>query len=167
MIEQYFNPGQQEILNIGARDNVIVAGRGFGKGPIHAFIELRNFQRMPGCNVGFVGANCKRALTNTLPSMILHWEKWGYKRNIHYAIGIKPPDKWGWQRPIFEPANWENTISFYNGSIGTIISQDRKGTSNSLSLDFLDIDEAKFIDFEQLKDETFPANRFQFHLRYD
>lgn len=47
----------------------------------------------------------------------------------------------------------------YNGSIGYIISQDRSGTSNSHSYDALDIDEAKFIDFEQLKDETLPANR--------
>lgn len=57
------------------------------------------------------------------------------------------------------PANWENTISFYNGSVINIISQDRKGTSNSMSLDYIIIDEAKFIDYEQLKDETFQANR--------
>ena len=53
----------------------------------------------------------------------------------------------------------ENTISFYNGSVCNIISQDRSGTSNSMSLDYLIIDEAKFINFEQLKDETFQANR--------
>lgn len=40
-----------------------------------------------------------------------------------------------------------------------IISQDRAGTSNSMSLDYIIIDEAKFINFEQLKDETFQANR--------
>lgn len=159
MIEQYMNPAQQEIFTINARDNVIVGGRGLGKGVVHAFVTLRNMQRMPGSNTGIVGANCKRVLTNTLPSMLTHWENWGFKRNVHYAIGIKPPKAWGWDKPLFMPANWENTISFYNGSIGTIISQDRKGTSNSLSLDFLDIDEAKFVDYEQLKDETFPANR--------
>lgn len=159
MIEQYLNPAQQEVMDINAKDNVIVGGRGLGKGVIHAFWTLRNMQRMPGSNGGFVAANCKRCLTNTLPSMLTHWENWGFKRNVHYAIGIKPPKKWGWAEPLFVPANWENVISFYNGSIGTIISQDRKGTSNSLSLDYLDIDEAKFINYEQLKDETFPANR--------
>lgn len=159
MIEQYLNPAQMEVMNINAKDNVIVGGRGLGKGVIHAYWNLRNMQRMPGSNGGFVAANCKRCLTNTLPSMLLHWERWGFRRNVHYALGIRPPKKWGWKEPLFTPANWENTISFYNGSIGTIISQDRKGTSNSLSLDYLDIDEAKFIDFEQLKDETFPANR--------
>jgi len=45
-----------------------------------------------------------------------------------------------------------------NGSIAYIISQDRPGTSNSLTLDYLIGDEAKYLDYEKLKDETFPAN---------
>lgn len=52
-----------------------------------------------------------------------------------------------------------NTVAFYNGSYLNIISQDRSGTSNSLSLDHVFIDEAKFIDWEQLNNETLPANR--------
>ena len=114
---------------------------------------------MPRSITGIVSPNAKRALTNTLPSMLVHWEKWGFKRNIHWCIGRKPPKAWGWEEPIFKPENYDNVLSFYNGSIGFIISQDRQGTSNSHSFDALDIDEAKFIDFEQLKDETFPANR--------
>ena len=164
MIEQYFNPAQQEVNLISARDNVVVGGRGIGKSILHATFNLRNMQRMPGSNGGFVSANTKRCLTNTIPSMLQHWERWGFHRGKHYVIGIKPPKKLGWPDPVIPPSNWENTISFYNGSIGTIISQDRKGTSNSLSLDYLDIDEAKFIDFEQLKDETFPANRGNVNL---
>lgn len=158
-MKQYLNDPQQEVMFTGAKDTVVVGGRGIGKGVIHAAWNLRNFQRMPGSITGFVGANCKRVLTNTLPSMLIHWENWGFKRNLHWAVGIKPPEKWGWGKPIFEPDNWENIISFYNGSIGYIISQDRSGTSNSHSYDALDIDEAKFVNFEQLKDETFPANR--------
>ncbi|MCQ2128296.1 MAG: hypothetical protein MJZ08_02540 [Bacteroidaceae bacterium] len=159
MVKQFFNDAQQYLLYVNARDTIVTAGRGFGKGVLHAYRMLRYFQTMPGCNIGIVAANCKRCLVNTLPSLLIHWERWGYKRGIHYAIGMKPQKQWGWKKPIFEPANYENVITFYNGSIATIISQDRSGTSNSLSLDGLDIDEAKFIDFEQLKDETFQANR--------
>lgn len=158
-MKQYLNDPQQEIMFTSAKDNVVVGGRGIGKGLIHAAWNLRNFQRMPGSITGFVGANCKRVLTNTLPSMLIHWENWGYRRGVHWVVGIKPPKSWGWGKPIFEPDNYENIISFYNGSIGYIISQDRMGTSNSHSYDALDIDEAKFINFEQLKDETLPANR--------
>ncbi|MBO7315216.1 MAG: hypothetical protein J6U49_06065 [Alistipes sp.] len=155
----YLNDIQQELMYIGAKDSIVVGGRDIGKGPMHAQWNLRNFQRMPGSITGFVSPNAKRALTNTLPSMLVHWEKWGFKRDVHWCIGHKPPKKFGWPEPIFKPENYENVLSFYNGSIGFIISQDRQGTSNSHSFDALDIDEAKFVDFEQLKDETFPANR--------
>lgn len=158
-MKQFFNDPQQEVMYTGCKDTVIVGGRGIGKGPIHAAWNLRNMQRMPGSITGFVGANCKRVLTNTLPSMLCHWENWGFKRGLHWDVGIKPPKARGWGNPLFEPDNWENIISFYNGSIGYIISQDRQGTSNSHSYDALDIDEAKFINFKQLNDETFPANR--------
>ena len=164
MSKIYLNIAQREVVATAAKDMVVVAGRGIGKGVIHAAWNLKNMQRMPGSVTGIVAANTKRALSNTLPSMLIHWENWGYKRGIHWDIGIKPPASRGWGKPVFTPQIWENVISFYNGSIGFIISQDRKGTSNSLSLDAVDIDEAKFIDFEQLKDETLPANRGNRHL---
>lgn len=156
----YLNEVQRDIATVvQAKDTVLVAGRAFGKGMVHALWNLRNFQRMPGSITGFVSANIKRALTNTLPSMLVHWERWGFKRNQHWCIGIKPPKAWGWEKPIFPVQNFENVLSFYNGSVGYIISQDRSGTSNSQSYDALDCDEAKFIDFEQFKDETLPALR--------
>ena len=155
----YLNDIQNEVMLVGAKDTVVVAGRAIGKGVMHAEWNLRNYQRMPGSITGVVSPNAKRALTNTLPSMFVHWEKWGYKRDVHWCVGHKPPRALHWPEPIFKPENYENVISFYTGSIGFIISQDRPGTSNSHSFDALDIDEAKFIDFEQLKDETFPANR--------
>ena len=152
---------QQEVIRTGARDSIVVAGRGTGKGVLHAQTNLRNFQLMPRSTTAFVAPNGKRALTNTLPSMLMHWEAWGYRRDIHWCIGHPPPKALNWPKPLITPACWDNIISFYTGAIGQIISQDRKGTSNSKSFDFLDIDEAKFIDFEQLKDETFQANRGQ------
>lgn len=156
----YLNDVQRDISTVvQAKDTVLVAGRAFGKGLVHALWNLRNFQRMPGSITGFVSANIKRALTNTLPSMLVHWERWGLKRNKHWCIGIKPPKAWGWAAPIFPVQNYENVLSFYNGSVGYIISQDRSGTSNSQSYDALDCDEAKFVDFEQFKDETLPALR--------
>lgn len=146
----YLNDVQRDLMTVvQARDTVLVAGRAFGKGMVHALWNRRNFERMPGSVTGFVSANIKRALTNTLPSMLVHWERWGLMRNVHWCIGIKPPKAWGWKQPIFPIQNYENVLSFYNGSVGFIISQDRTGTSNSQSYDALDIDEAKFIDFEQ------------------
>ncbi|HAT62272.1 MAG TPA: hypothetical protein DCS83_06955 [Prevotella sp.] len=156
---QYFNDGQLYMLDINARDEIAVCGRGFGKGAFQAVRILTAIQGMPGSMGGFVAPSIKRCLTNTLPSMLIHLERWGFKRDLHYMVGKRPPKSLKWKDPIFTPANWENTISFYNGSVISVISQDRTGTSNSLSLDYIIIDEAKFINFEQLKDETFQANR--------
>lgn len=157
--KQYFNDGQMYLLSIMPRDLVAVCGRGFGKGAVQAVRALTCVQGMQGSMGGFVAPSVKRCLTNILPSMLVHLERWGYKRDIHYVVGRKPWKRLHWKTPVLTPANWENTISFYNGSVINIISQDRKGTSNSMSLDYIIIDEAKFIDYEQLKDETFQANR--------
>ena len=157
--KQYFNDGQLYCLYMDTRDEVIVAGRGFGKGAIQARRLQECFQGMPGSMGGFVSPSVKRCLTNILPSMLIHLERWGFKRDLHYIVGKKPWKALHWKSPIFTPANWENTISFYNGSVCNIISQDRPGSSNSMSLDYIIIDEGKYINFEQLKDETFQANR--------
>lgn len=161
MKKVFFNRMQREVTAIDANTSVVVAGRGTGKGVLHAAINLRNMQQMPRSTTAFVSPTAIRAKTNTLPSMFQHWEAWGYKRNVHWCIGRRPPKELGWPQPLIVPDDWENIISFYTGAIGQIISQDRVGTSNSKSFDFVDIDEAKFVNFERLKDETFPANRGQ------
>lgn len=161
MKQVYFNEAQQEVIYTAARDTVAVMGRGSGKGAIHAAVLLRAMQAMPGCSVAVVGANAKRVLANTLPSMLQHWEAWGYRQGTHWFIGRRPPERLRWPSPLIRPQAWDNVLSLYNGSVGIIVSQDRAGTSNSKSFDFLALDEAKFLDYEQLKDETFQANRGQ------
>lgn len=164
------NQMQREATLYRTHTTVICAGRGTGKGLLHAAINLENFQQMPRSTTAFVVPNAKRGLTNTLPSMFHHWEEWGYKRDVHWTVGRKPPRSLGWPEPLYKPENYDNIISFYTGAVGQIVSQDRKGTSNSKSFDFIDVDEAKYVDFEQLKSETFPANRGQVrefgHLPY-
>lgn len=157
--QQYLNRAQAYMLAMLCKSMTMVGGRGIGKGLIAASLLRRNVEGMPGSNTGLVGPNSKRMWTNIIPSWDTHLRRWGFVENVHYAWAKKPAKAWGWKEPVIKPMNWENTLSFYNGSYATIISQDRKGTSNSLSLDYLLIDEAKFIDFNQLKDETIPANR--------
>lgn len=155
--EVYFNKPQRLTQLIGANISVIVAGRRTGKtDSIAAPFVLRNMQRMPGSTGGIVVPTFKHGLTNTLPGLFAAWKRWGYIRGVHYVIGRRPPKTFA--RPIIEPAEFEHVISFYNGSCAVIISQDRPGSSNSLTLSWLLIDEAKFIDYNRLKEETLPAN---------
>ena len=158
-LNQYVNPAQAYILAMMTKNITMVGGRGIGKGLVAASLLRRNVEGMPGSNTALVGPNSKRMWTNIIPSWDTHLRRWGFVENVHYAWGKKPAKAWGWKDPIIKPMNWENTLSFYNGAYATVVSQDRKGTSNSQSFDFVLIDEAKFINFEQLKDETIPANR--------
>ena len=157
--QQYLNRAQLYMLSLLTKDMTMVGGRGIGKGLIAACLLRRNIEGMPGSNTALVGPNSKRMWTNIIPSWDTHLRRWGFIENVHYAWGKKPAKAWGWKEPIIKPMNWENTLSFYTGAYATVISQDRRGTSNSQSFDYILIDEAKFIDFEQFKDETLPANR--------
>ncbi|MCM1139965.1 MAG: hypothetical protein NC453_15470 [Muribaculum sp.] len=153
----YFNKPQRLTQLIGANTTVIVAGRRTGKtDSIAAPFVLRNMQRMPGSTGGIVVPTFKHGLTNTLPGLLAAWKRWGFLQGVHYVVGRKPPKSF--KRPIIEPNDYEHIISFYNGSVAVIISQDRPGSSNSLTLSWLLVDEAKFIDYQKLKDETLPAN---------
>jgi len=153
----YFNRPQRLTQLIGANTTVIVAGRRTGKtDSIAAPFLLRNMQRMAGSTGGIVVPTFKHGLTNTLPGLLAAWKRWGFINGIHYVVGRKPPKSFA--KPITEPHDYEHVISFYNGSIAIIISQDRPGSSNSLTLSWLLVDEAKFIDYDKLKDETLPAN---------
>ena len=158
---KYFNDPQQTVIQTAAKDTVFVGGRGIGKATLHAWFNLRNFQQMPRCSVGFVVPTFKKALTNTLPSMLQVWEDWGYHRDVHYFIGKQPPKSAGFPPPLYPVADYTHVISFYTGAVGYILSQDVPGAANSLSYDALDVDEAKFVNFDRLKDEAMPANRGQ------
>lgn len=144
----YFNNPQQLKQLIGANISVIVAGRRTGKtDSIAAPFVLRNMQRMEGSTGGIVVPTFKHGLTNTIPGLLAAWKRWGYINGIHYVVGRRPPKSF--KKPITEPSDFEHVISFYNGSIAIIISQDRPGSSNSLTLSWLLIDEAKFIDYNR------------------
>lgn len=155
--EIYFNKPQRLTQLISANITVIVAGRRTGKtDSIAAPFVLRNMQRMVGSTGGIVVPTFKHGLTNTIPGLLAAWHRWGFVRDVHYVVGKRPPKSFG--KPIIEPADYTHVITFYNGSVAVIISQDRPGSSNSLTLSWLLIDEAKFINYDKLKEETLPAN---------
>ena len=157
MAKIYFNKIQQRVMFIGAKTTVVVAGRRTGKTyGMGAPFAYRNMQRMVGSTGGIVVPTFRHGLTNTLPGLFSCWKAMGLIEGIHYVVGKKPPKGFGEAR--IEPREYEHVISFYNGSKAVLISQDIAGSSNSLTLDWLLIDEAKFINFEKLKDETLPAN---------
>ncbi len=104
----FFNKMQRETMFYRANKTVVCAGRGTGKGLLHAAFNLENFQLMPRSTTAFVVPYARRALTNTLPSMFQHWEAWGYKEGVHWVVGRKPPRKLEWPDPLIKPESYEN-----------------------------------------------------------
>lgn len=153
----YFNDPQRLTQLIGARTTVIVAGRRTGKtDSIAAPFVLRNMQRMAGSTGGIVVPTFKHGFTNTIPGLLAAWRRWGWMEGVHFVVGRRPPKHF--LSPITPPKDYENVISFCNGSIAIVLSQDRPGAANSLTLSWLLVDEARFIDYNKLKNETLPAN---------
>lgn len=113
---------------------------------------------MPHSGGGIIGSTFQQLLTRTLPGTFRALADMGYRRNEHYFIGVRPPKNIGFAKPLIEPVSFDHVISWYNGSVCYLISQDIPGSSNSLTLQYIMGDEAKFLNFDKLKDETFPAN---------
>lgn len=155
----YFNRAQQQIFLTMANTVFLVAGRRFGKS--HGVLAprlLQNVQRMPRSTGAVVMSSYKQGLLNTLPGTLNALGTMGYKRDVHYYINRRPPKKLKWPEPYIMPQTFDHIIYFYNGTVVYMISQDRPATSNSLTLDWLIGDEARFLNYEKLSKETFPAN---------
>ena len=155
----YLNRAQQEALAIAANTEVDICSRRFGKsfGIVSRRIKC-NVQFMPGSTGAFVASSFKQARTRTLPAALSGLREAGFIEGIHYVIGKRPPEKLGYAKPLIPVQNFDDVVTFYNGTQMIIISQDVRMSSNSLTLDWIIADEAKGLDYDKLKDETFPAN---------
>ena len=150
---------------IGAPVEYLVAGRGTGKseGVLAPKTAKCYFGTMPRSAGVAVGATYNQLLTRTLPALIAGWERLGYVMGQHYIIGRRPSDKWikqwNWKGPYRPPLEFKYFISWWNGAGCHLVSQDRVGSSNGITIDWIFGDELKLLNHEKLKTELFPANR--------
>ena len=164
----YFNRKQLDAMAISAKNEYIVASRGFGKSEgIDAPRMIRNVFAMPRSTGAMLSPTYGKLLANTLPAIAHALERWGYHRNIHYFIGRKPPPKSNFEKPLIEPFSYEHVMSWYNGSILHLVSFDRPMSVNSMSLDYILGFEAKYLDYDKVKNEVLPANRGNIHVFKD
>lgn len=156
---KYLNRAQQEALAIAAHTEVDICGRRFGKSfGIVSLRIRRNVEFMPGSTGCFVASSYKQAHQRTLPAALSGLAEFGWIEGIHYVVGKRPPQKLGYAKPIIPLQTFDDVVSFYNGAQMVIVSQDVRMSSNSMTFDWVIGDEAKGLNFDKLKDETFPAN---------
>jgi len=169
----HFNVPQITHHLVGATKSYNIWGRGTGKTTgILAPWYLKNAQDMPRGQHGIIGRTFQQLLVRTLPPIFQMWNRMGYVDGQHFVFGREPSEKWKrmwkWQGPYVKPLDSKYAIYWFNGAVQVLISQDRAGSSNGLSLVTLGGDEAKLLNKERLDDETIPAlrgNRSEFgHL---
>lgn len=153
---------QRENIIINAHSCYIVASRGTGKSEgLDAVRLLQNVWSMPGSTGGFISPSFTKAWNNTLPAILKALAEWGYYEGVHFFVGKKAPASAGFKMPKRKPQGmaWENCIHFWNGTVMIILSLSQPMSANSMSLDWLIGSEAKFLDYQKIKEEIGPANR--------
>jgi len=154
----HYNKPQLYSHLIGANDETDVWGRGTGKstGRIAPWSIDKIFS-MPRSRGVCVAETYLQALERTLPPIIQGWEEMGYQRDVDFVLFKKPPSDW--EIPYIGPLTPQHTIYWKNGTVISIISQDRPGTSNGMSVDWIFGDEAKLLNKDRLFEELLPTNR--------
>lgn len=154
----YLNPAQQEVHDIAPKSKTLVCARRFGKSDgIIGPDLLYDVQHMPGSS-GFIYAKSYRqALGRTLAASLAFWERYGYKRDVHYFIGRKAPKFLNFQQPVIAPLSWDNCIHVYNGTVIHILSEDVPFAGNSLTCDWGKADEGRSLKKEKFFEEIVPT----------
>jgi len=165
----HYNKPQLRSILIGAPNEVFIAGRGTGKttgvlAPKTAQCYLNTMPRSTGV---LLNATFTQAFTRTLKELIRGWQSLGYKHEQHFLVGVKPTEKWRkkwkWKGPYAPPFDYKYFVSWYNGAVAQIVSQERVGGANGISIDWIAGDEAKLLNEDKFKTELLPANRGVIH----
>lgn len=157
---KYFNRAQLDAMAINAKDERCIGSRGVGKSDgFDSRRLLQNVFSMPRSVGGLLSPTYAKLLQNTLPAVATALERWGFKRDIHYVIGKRPPKSLNFQTPITQPFSYDYVMAWFNGSIVNLISFDRSMSANSMSLDYLMGFEAKYLPYDKIVNEANQANR--------
>jgi hypothetical protein len=155
----YRNPVQLKVAMAQAWHTYVVVSRGVGKSTgIGPDWFLRRVQLMPGGASFILGASYRQILSRTLPPFISSLEEMGLIRGVDFVVNQRPPDSWR-AKPIVAPEQWSDTVAWSNGHTTYLVSQDRPGSPNSLSVQFGMIDEARLTDRERFASDMVPAIR--------
>lgn len=153
----YMNRAQQYAHNIGARDTRIVASRRTGKTVSIADKISCCVMSMPRAAGIFLGNSEKQLKTRTVPAMLEALEKfvgWKVGRDVWWG---RPPKKANVPDPFIMPKDWSNVISFFNGTVIYLVSLEVVGSANSLTVNFIIADEARFLKKKKLDADVMPT----------
>ncbi len=141
----------------------LVWGRGCGKSTVYG-VRLKDcVYNLPRAKFAIPGETYKQLLTQTLPSTIQGLEMLGFKKDLHYFVGRKPPEKWKWQDAYEPPLTHESSIFFYNGFTAQMISLESDNGGRGINFDGAAADESGSLNREKLSNNVLAANRGNEH----
>ena len=146
----YHNQKQLDFLTARQRIKTFIGGIGTGKTTVMGTESYMDVIELPHASQFFLGNTFAQVLNKTLPAVIKIWEKFGLQEGVHFVVGKTPPSHW--QKPYEQPKNFENTISFPNGHVISILSLDRPQSNRGASYQCGKIDEAGLINEKPFKE---------------
>jgi hypothetical protein len=138
-------------------------GRGGGKSTVLGYRMKDVVNHLPRAKFGIVGSNYAQILSRTLPSTIEGLELLGFKKDLHYFVGRRPPKEWRWQEAYQPPLTYDNYISFYNGTGFQMISLENGDGGRGLNLDGCIGDEAALFNKDKLDNNVLLCIRGNLH----
>jgi hypothetical protein len=157
--KKWISPMQMLVGVCQAKTTVVILPRGGGKSSMIVPIwYIHRVKAMPGGASGIIGQSYKQLLSRTIPPFLSALRKWGLVEGVDFVRGKRPPSFWE-AEPLVKPEVYDDTICWSNGHISYLISQDRAGSPNSLSLQFHLIDEARLINKKRYDVDAAPTLR--------
>lgn len=155
----YLNRPQMLVQAVQASTTVAILPRGGGKSSgVGPSWFLHRVKLMPGGASAIVGASYKQLLSRTLPPFLGTLKKMGCHEGIDFVVGCRPPNYWE-ASPLVPPKEFKDTIHWCNGHVTYLVSQDRAGSPNSLSIQFFMADESRFLNKERFDEDFIPTLR--------
>lgn len=159
-VHNYRHPRKKKAM---PRLNIFLEwARGTGKSVILGLYLRKCMTHLPRGIGVLVGASYQQILTRTLPSTIFGLEKQGLIKDIHYFVGRKAPESWGWPEAYQPPLKYDHAIQFYTGYTMVMVSQDKIGDGRGINSDNSAGDEAAMLNYEKLQTDVWATNRGSF-----
>lgn len=161
----HFNYLQLLCLAIGAQYTTVVAGRGTGKTKGVLAPKLHQLlKKLRRSSIVVVGATYVQLTQRTLPELFEGMDSLGYVANQDYWKNRFPDKKLGLQLPYNAPLDPHHSIFIRNPGANSVsvlrmVSQDRPGMANGMSVSAIIGDEAKTFNKDRLDSDVMAINR--------
>lgn len=131
-----------------------VWSRGVGKTTAIADLVCEIRRDMPRCVIVWIVPSYKKFKKEIMPSFRKAMEMLGYYEGLQYMVGSRPLKKWKWETAWQTPEDYTNVITFPEGTLVQVVSQDVDGAGRGLNADVIIKDEALMLDKATMEETT-------------